>query len=130
MSATQNEQIVYIALYGSLKPHDDCHHPLLNQSKYIGQYATREQFDIYQYGISPAVLQGGNTSIQVDVYAVTSEELEQLDEYEKYPMIHDRFRTEIPGFGMAWVYIMSEGYASLAGVYQNPLQSQKTPALV
>ncbi|CAG9001484.1 MAG: hypothetical protein CENE_03504 [Candidatus Celerinatantimonas neptuna] len=120
MTTTQNERNVFIALYDSLKPHKDCHDPLLNQSEYIGRYATQEQFDIYQYGISPAVLQGGNTSIRVDIYAITPEELEQLDEYEKYPMIHDRFHTEIPGFGMAWLYVMSEGYASLAGVYQNP----------
>lgn len=127
MQPIQPERDIYIAVYGQV---DEKHsleiNKLLAAADHLGQYQTPAQFTLYQYQQKPVVIRDGNTPLDVSIYAIDITVLKKLDDCFHYPTIHDRIRFEIQGIGDVWLYVMSEGYAALAGVYQNPLRQEKT----
>ncbi|MFM2481046.1 gamma-glutamylcyclotransferase [Celerinatantimonas sp. YJH-8] len=132
MQQSPSDVSVYLAIYGALKSAHQSHDMVLKAAKYLGEYTTPKAFSLYQYGNEPAVLNGGNQSITIDVFEITPEQLEQIDDFEHYPTVHDRITINIPGFGPALLYVMSEGYAGLAHVYDSPYRQaeEKQPVAV
>ncbi|MFM2476946.1 gamma-glutamylcyclotransferase [Celerinatantimonas sp. MCCC 1A17872] len=127
MQHTQPERDIYIAVYGQVgEEHSLETNQLLASCDYIGRYQTPAQFALYQYKQKPVVIRGGNQALDVKIYAVNLAELKQMDSYFRYPTVHDRIRCDISGFGSAWLYVMCEGYAALAGVYESPLKQEKS----
>lgn len=123
MQSNQSEQNIYLALYSDWESYPSSIATLLKQAKSLGHYQTPQLFSFYEYHDHSEALRGGRQSGGIEVYAVDLVMLKHLDDYFRYPTVHDRIRCEIPQLGSIWLYVMSEGYATLAGVYDCPLRS-------
>ncbi|CAG9296548.1 gamma-glutamylcyclotransferase family protein [Celerinatantimonas diazotrophica] len=127
MQHNQPERNTCIAVCGQIdEEHSLKINKLLADCDYLGQHQTPAQFALYQYKQQPVVIRDGNQSLNVTVYKIDIATLKELDSYFRYPTVHDRIRCEIQGIGDAWLYVMCEGYAALAGVYQAPLKREQT----
>ncbi|MFM2483897.1 gamma-glutamylcyclotransferase [Celerinatantimonas yamalensis] len=123
MQVTPVKRYVNVAIYGPLKSASGYTYPPLNQTNFQGSFHTPAQFKLYQYGDIPVAIKDGQEPLPIDVYTITGEELQQFDSLLRYPTVYDRIQCNIPKFGNTWLYVMSEGYAALAGVYQHPIKT-------
>lgn len=125
MQQSPSENCVYLAIYDIAKTPHRIPHPMLEDAHYIGRYETPKCFSLYGYGDELAVLLGGDQALDVDIYELNQEQLHTLDDSLNFPTTHDRINLDVPEFGPVSIYVMSEGYATLAHVYDNPITSEQ-----
>lgn len=73
-----------VVVYGSLRKglHN---HRLLETSKYLGEFESEPEFNLYSVGESyPGLVPGGTTSVIMEVYEVDDEVAENVDTLEGY----------------------------------------------
>lgn len=98
-----------IAVYGTLRV-GQSNNRLIANGTYKGQFQTDPIFTLYCLGAFPALLEDGNTSITMDVYAVDDVILKNVDSLEGYHgedssyNHYDRITIKTP-FGDAYTYV-------------------------
>ena len=97
-----------ISVYGTLRSGFG-NHRLLTNAEYIGTFNTPPIYDLHDLGGFPALKNGGETSVVMEVYAVTDEEAYHVDCLEGYSpggnnTFYDKETISTP-FGDAGVYI-------------------------
>ena len=99
---------VMVAVYGTLK-RTHKNHELIAQAQFLGS-AKLTQITLYDIGPYPGARLEPSSGIEVEVFAVCSSELAQLDILEEYDprdpsgSLYTRELVET-GFGLAWVYL-------------------------
>ncbi len=95
-----------VAVYGSLKS-DRHNHRYLRTAKFVGRLRTAPRYTMIDLGAYPAIIPGGNTAIEVEIYAVDAHTLNALDRLEEHP---DRFRrTQVSLATMdVFIYVLNE----------------------
>jgi gamma-glutamylcyclotransferase (GGCT)/AIG2-like uncharacterized protein YtfP len=97
-----------IAVYGTLRKNMPNHGKIIN-SKYKGSFDTLPIYTMYALGHYPG-LKKGHTSILMEVYDVTPDELSQVNALEGYNphsntnTFYDRILIRTP-WGMAYTYM-------------------------
>ena len=97
-----------VAVYGSLRKGFG-NHRLLKNAEYLGTFNSEPIYDLKDLGSFPGLKHGGNTSVKMEVYAVTDEEAYMVDCLEGYTpggnnTFYDKETISTP-FGDAGVYI-------------------------
>ena len=71
-----------VAVYGTLL--SNCHNNgWLRKAKLVGEFWTEPLFDMFSIGTFPYIMENGNTSVKMEVYEYTDEDVEiGLDEVE------------------------------------------------
>ena len=97
-----------ISVYGTLRSGFG-NHRLLTNAEYIGTFNTPPIYDLHDLGGFPALKNGGETSVVMEVYAVNEQEARRVDMLEGYeegitPTFYDKQPIETP-WGTAGVYI-------------------------
>lgn len=97
-----------IAVYGSLRKglHNHSYH--LGNAEYLGEFKTEPVYSLYSLSSFPGLKENGNTSVTMEVYAVTPEEEKSVDGLEGYTpgetaTFYDKKPISTP-FGEASVY--------------------------
>lgn len=96
-----------VAVYGSLRK-GLYNHRLLEEADYLGEFKSEPIFNLYSLGGFPGLKEGGNTSVVMEVYAVTDREARNVDSLEGYEpgqvaTFYDKIPINTP-FGEASVY--------------------------
>ena len=97
-----------IAVYGSLRQGFG-NHRLLKDSKYLGSFNSKPEFNLYSLGGFPGLKTDGKTSVVMEVYEITDEVAKNVDNLEGYDpnrksTFYDKINIETP-YGVAGVYI-------------------------
>lgn len=98
-----------VAVYGSLRKGLQ-NHGFLKNANYLGSFETTPIFDMYSLGGYPGLIEDGSTSIKMEVYDVSDEELDRINRLEGYDPksddndFYDRIRLKTP-YGDAYTYI-------------------------
>jgi gamma-glutamylaminecyclotransferase len=92
-----------VFVYGTLLRGEVNHH-LLHDARLLGAHRTEPRFTLLVLGAYPGLVDGGDTAVSGEVYAVDAAGLKRLDRLEDYPRLYDRklIATE---HGSAWVYL-------------------------
>lgn len=95
-----------VAVYGSLKSGRH-NHGYLRTAKFVGCFRTAPEYTMIDLGAYPAILPGGSTAIEVEIYAVDEETIKAVDTLEEHP---DRFRrTPVKIANMnVFIYVLNE----------------------
>jgi gamma-glutamylcyclotransferase (GGCT)/AIG2-like uncharacterized protein YtfP len=96
-----NKHLVFV--YGALR-RGGSNHYMLADSEYLGGHQTDPLFTMFRLGQFPAVVPRGETSIAGEVYRISDEVFELLDELECYPSVFSRQIIATPA-GNAWIYL-------------------------
>ncbi|MDG3087028.1 gamma-glutamylcyclotransferase [Vibrio hannami] len=94
-----------VFVYGTLRK-GECNHHLLAQSEYLGMYETEPNFQLFDLGQYPGLMEGMH-SITGEVYRVSDSTLAELDILEDVPIEYRRESIETP-FGQTWIYIYQQ----------------------
>jgi gamma-glutamylcyclotransferase (GGCT)/AIG2-like uncharacterized protein YtfP len=102
-----------VAVYGSLR-RDFHNHRIIEHSKFLGMTRTDPEYTMLSLGSFPAVIEGGDTSILVEIYEVDPETFASLDILEGYSpekksAFYSRKLVEFPEFGACWMYYIDGG---------------------
>jgi gamma-glutamylcyclotransferase (GGCT)/AIG2-like uncharacterized protein YtfP len=97
-----------IAVYGSLRKDLHNHNSFLRNADFIGEFKTEAVYSLYDLGSFPGLKNDGNTSVVMEIYAVTEKEGINIDHLEGYDpnrksTFYDKESIETP-FGEASVY--------------------------
>jgi len=79
---------VKVAVYGTLKAHGS-NHGLIKESKFLGTGETDGIFNMLSMGSYPCAVSGTN-KLEVEVYDVSADTLQQLDWLEGHPSFYRR----------------------------------------
>jgi gamma-glutamylcyclotransferase (GGCT)/AIG2-like uncharacterized protein YtfP len=101
------ENKIKVAVYGSLKKGYGNHDWHLKDAEYLGQAETLPQYSLFSLGSYPGVIKGGSTCVQLELYNVNEEELNNLDRLEGHPSYYQREEIETSE-GTAWIYLLPE----------------------
>ncbi len=100
------------AVYGSLKREHGNNRILQNESTtYIGTTKTPPTFSLYSLGGFPGIKNGGETEVEVEVFAITDPDIEKrldwLEGYsgKNYPRNMYNKETVNTEFGEAFIYV-------------------------
>lgn len=106
-----------IFVYGTLKRGFRNHH-LVHDSEYLGEATTAERYTMTVAEGTPFVNRDKKLShIHGEVYSVTANTFDKLDELEEHPVWYKREEIEVhlhqeneqPLFLTAWIYFKSQG---------------------
>lgn len=115
--------MICVFVYGTLKRGQRNSH-LLTRAEYLGEFDTLNEYTMYEIEDYPAVSIGGASSIQGEIYVVTSAEFSALDKLELCPDYYQRIIIETH-YGEAWMYVLSEhlcqGREQLSGYWSSRL---------
>lgn len=108
------EKINLVAVYGSLRKSMSNHY-LLMGCELIGTFSSDPTYTMYSVGVGyPALVEGGCTSIVMEVYRVDQETQHKLDRLEGYnennedlDNYYNRISIATP-FGDAYLYLFNE----------------------
>lgn len=97
-----------IAVYGSLRKGMGNDH-YVKDADYIGEFKTEPVYSLYSLGGYPGLKENGETSVVMEVYAVTKEQGKDVDRLEGYSpnrpaTFYDKKPIDTP-FGKASVYV-------------------------
>lgn len=99
-----------VAVYGSLRKRLHNHNYFLQNAEYLGTFKTEPLYSLYSLGSFPGLKLDGNTSVVMEVYAVTDNEAARIDGLEGYREgsndndFYDKVIIETP-YGNAGVYV-------------------------
>lgn len=94
-----------VFVYGTLL-RGESNHNLLTDSRFLGMARTEPLFSLFDLGGYPAMSSGGCTSVLGEIYEVTEEVLEALDELEGHPDWYRRVPIKLSGGISAETYLM------------------------
>ncbi len=100
---------ILVAVYGSLRK-EMGNHRLLENANYLGEFTTPKEFSLYSLGSYPGLTQNGETGVVMEVYEVTPQEADRIDQLEGYDpnrkdnTFYDKITIETP-YGDAGTYI-------------------------
>ena len=101
---------IKVVVYGSLKEGFGNYKYHLGNANRLRDCETLPQYSLFSLGSFPGVIRGGKTSIQLEMYEVTEEELSSLDRLEGHPRFYER-EVITTSEGDAWIYLLdSEKY--------------------
>lgn len=83
-----------VFVYGSLKL-GNYNSDLLSDAIYVGDFKTSPEYFLLDLGRFPAVVPGGSTAVQGEVYMVDDYILSGLDELEGYPDFYNRIVIDV-----------------------------------
>jgi gamma-glutamylcyclotransferase (GGCT)/AIG2-like uncharacterized protein YtfP len=99
------EHLVFV--YGSLKRGFGNHRMLGHDSVLIAKTQTKDKaFHMNSLGAFPAVLRGGNYSIEGELYKVSDDTLQTLDYLEGNGSLYQRELVKLSGNHLGWMYIL------------------------
>ena len=101
---SNEETLVFV--YGSLKFGYGNDH-ILDDSKFVGEFVTDDDYTMYDLGAFPAILKDGDTAIHGELYNVNSDVLNSLDALEGVPTFYHREMVET-SHGKAIIYVLSD----------------------
>lgn len=93
-----------VAVYGTLRKGMGNHH-LLRSAEFLGTQITSPAWKMYSCGC-PVII-SGDSSIVIEVYKVSQNNLKVLDSLEGYPDLYNRKRIHT-NWGDAWIYFMNK----------------------
>ena len=102
MAETTN--LIRVFVYGTLRLGETYHH-LMSACEYLGPRSTAPEYELVNIGRYPGLIMDGATSVRGDLFLVTPEILEKLDEYEGYPEDYSRESIDLEGAETAVAYI-------------------------
>jgi len=77
------KKIELVAVYGSLRKKLHNHH-LIESSDYLGSFSSEPVYYMYDLKSYPGIVEGGDTSILMEVYKVDSDTMKKLNLLEGY----------------------------------------------
>ncbi len=94
-----------IFVYGTLL-RSEPNHGLLAGAFFIGRATTHAAYRLYDLGLWPALVEGGETAVLGECYAVDSALLSRLDAFEEVPHLYVRKRISLRNgpAAEAWFY--------------------------
>ena len=95
-------QLVFV--YGTLK-RGQRNAGFLRQAEYLGRHKTEARFWMYRFEDYPAVCENGRQAIHGEVYRVSDELMQMLDDLEWYPHFYQRIEISTV-HGEAWMYVV------------------------
>ena len=103
---------ILAAVYGSLR-RGLGNHRLLKSNKLVGVQEL-DGFTLWDYapGSFPAITEGGDSKITVELYEVDAAGLKRLDGLEGYPSFYNR-KVVSTERGDAWIYFIEEDLSHL-----------------
>ncbi len=93
-----------VFVYGTLK-RGQRNAGFLRQAEYLGRHKTEPQYWMYQFEDYPAVCENGRHAIHGEIYRVSDEQMQMLDDLEWYPHFYQRIEI-VTRHGEAWMYIV------------------------
>jgi gamma-glutamylaminecyclotransferase len=95
-----------VAVYGSLKSGRH-NHGYLRTAKFVGRFRTAPEYTMIDLGAYPAILPGGSTAIDVEIYAVDADTIKALDTLEEHPDHFRRTPVSIANRNV-FIYVLNE----------------------
>ena len=97
-------------VYGTLLRGEPAHH-LLGDAKLLCALQTEPRYTLVLLDGYPALIDGGNTAVTGELYALHDEQLlSELDRYEDVPELYTREQRTF-GDHQAWVYVLRPEHA-------------------
>lgn len=109
LPAEQCETLIFV--YGRMRRGEENHH-FLSQARYLHDAETAACFDLVDLGGLPGLIEGGDSSVQGELYMVTAGLLSMIDELEDHPETFRRTRIELADGSFADGYVMPRSQAS------------------
>jgi gamma-glutamylcyclotransferase (GGCT)/AIG2-like uncharacterized protein YtfP len=78
-----------IFVYGTLR-RGQSNHAELGHARFLREVATAPRYELVDLGEYPALLEGGSTAVQGELYEIDEELLAHLDEFEGVPALYQR----------------------------------------
>lgn len=97
-----------VFVYGSLRK-GMINEDILRGCQFVGEYTTPPVWKMYDLGLYPACVQGGDTAIVGEVYRIDKRDLIELDNLEGYPDLYHRKKI-ITEYGKAWMYFIKSAH--------------------
>lgn len=94
-----------VFVYGTLRRGETNHH-LLTQSRFLCVAKTEPLFSLFDLGGFPAMCSGGCTGVVGEVFEVSQEVIETLDELEGHPDWYTRTTIRLSDGMLADTYLM------------------------
>ncbi len=85
----QQKQDRVVFVYGSLMAGQE-NHQLLSGARFLGAAMSRPLYTLFHAGAWPAATEGGTTSIQGELYRISSPQCIILDRFEGHPTLFRR----------------------------------------
>lgn len=82
------------------------HHDVMARAEFVAEAATLPLYELVLIDYFPAMLAGGTTRIQGELYRVDAETLARLDELEEVPHFYVRERIALADGSSAETYLM------------------------
>ena len=76
-------------VYGTLRSGAE-NHAELNGARYAGSARTDAAYELVDFGAYPALVEGGSTAIEGELYEVDDAILQRLDVFEDVPVLYER----------------------------------------
>lgn len=87
---------ILVFVYGTLRRGERAHR-LLQDAPCVAEGVTEPRFTLVDLGVYPALVEGGDTAVAGEVYAVDPETLVELDRYEEAPEVYRRAVIRVSG---------------------------------
>lgn len=94
-----------VFVYGTLKQGQRNFH-FLRDAKFVGHFITQSIYSMYLFEDYPAVCLDGAHAIVGEVYQVSNQQFQMLDDLEWYPHFYQRIEISTR-YGEAWMYIVT-----------------------
>jgi gamma-glutamylcyclotransferase (GGCT)/AIG2-like uncharacterized protein YtfP len=96
---------VKVFVYGSLLAGEE-NHGHLRGSRLIGAFRTEPIYTLVDLGAYPALLEGGTTSVDGEVYEVDDATLATIDAFEGHPELYRRLPVRLDGGEQVACYLL------------------------
>lgn len=98
-------------VYGTLK-RGESNHGLLGGRSPVRTARTTPSYELVDLGDYPAMVEGGDTAVFGEVYAVDTETLDRVDEFEEHPSLYERRTIRLDDGEEVFGYVMRSETAS------------------
>jgi gamma-glutamylcyclotransferase (GGCT)/AIG2-like uncharacterized protein YtfP len=98
-------------VYGTLMRGEPAH-DRLRAALYLGEFRTKPGYRLLDLGDFPGLVEGGADAVLGELYAIDERTLAALDAFEDVPRSYTRTTLELPGIGVAFVYLLTPTLAA------------------
>ena len=98
-----DETLVFV--YGTLQ-RGEVNHGYLGRARFLGTAKTRAEFELVDLGDYPAMLSGGATQIDGELYALGSLDVQTVDELEDHPEYFQRCTVHLEDGSEVFSYLL------------------------
>jgi gamma-glutamylcyclotransferase (GGCT)/AIG2-like uncharacterized protein YtfP len=95
-----------IFVYGSLLQ-GEANHERMAGATSLGEARTEAAFDLIDLGEYPAMVRGGRTEVEGELYGVPPALLAELDAFEGHPRLYRRSRIRLDGGRRVEAYLLA-----------------------